>query len=155
MSRQTEPTALKLLKGRPSHTKLNKNEPKPEAGIEKKTDLKPYEQEMWDYLTPRFEKQGVISENDLHALYLLCQTWGEYCEAIDERNRQAEENGGIFPFISYGKNGVPYQNPLTGTLNTLRERLHKQMIQFGMTPSSRSHIIAIKSEDKNPWSDFE
>lgn len=155
MSNQSQPTALKILKGNPGRRPLNKDEPKPKAGVSAQMQLKPYEQEMWDYLTPRFEKQGVLTENDLHSLYVLCQTWGNYRDAMDELDRQKEENNGRIPFVVYSRNNMPLANPLMTVINTLRERLHKLMIQFGMTPSSRSHIIAIKNEDKNPWSDFE
>ena len=154
MGRPQKPTALKILQGKPGHRKLPRGEPTPEKSVEKPKGLRPYEKEMWNYLAPRFEKQGVITENDLHAMYIMCQTWGDYREAIDEFDRQAESNGGKRLYVVSAKNGSPYPNPLLGIINTLRDRLGKQLAQFGMTPASRSSVVAVKKDEDNTWSDF-
>lgn len=146
-----KPTALKILQGNPGGHSLPKNEPRAVVGLPRPLGLRPYEAEMWDYLAPRFVKQGVATENDAHAMWLLCQTYGLYKEACDQLDAQREDNDGMPIFTDV--NGK--RNPLLVVINDLRSDLMKLMTQFGMTPSSRAGVMAVMHEEENPWNEFD
>lgn len=146
-----KPTALKILQGNPGGHSLPKHEPKPVVGLPKPIELKPYEAEMWDYLAPRFIKQGVATENDAHAMWLLCQTYGLYREACDQFDEQRKDFDGKPILVSMsGK-----RNPLLNVINDLRADLMKLMAQFGLTPASRAGVMAVMHDEENPWEDFD
>src|SRR5438093_14589 len=84
--RRPQPTVLKMLRGNPSKTPLNANEPQPERASasfdEPPIELTdPVAIAEWTRVAPMLRKCGLVSETERTALTALCQQWSRYLEA--------------------------------------------------------------------------
>ncbi len=117
--RPSKPTALKLLAGNPGKRRLNDREPDPGA-----LDLTPPEElsaeavPQWNRIAPMLAKCGVLKQSDRDVL-------AHYCEAYVA----------FYAGIRAGKINV-------GLLGQMRQMLG----EMGMTPATRSRIIAEKPQ---------
>ena len=50
--------------------------------------------------------------------------------------------------------GYPVKSPFVTVANTACEQLTRMVIEFGMTPSSRSRVTVAKAGDTSPYSKF-
>jgi P27 family predicted phage terminase small subunit len=131
--RPPKPTHLKILQGNPGKRALPKNEPKPEATIPIPPDhLSNYAMEEWKRIAPQLEKLGLISRIDRTALAAYCQTYGRWVDAEEKLL-----NTGL---IMKTKDGNIIQNVLLGIANRALLLMHRYMVEFGMTPSSRARL---------------
>ncbi len=69
---------------------------------------------------------------DRAALSAYCQAWGRWIEA-EERLRQH----GV---IVRSPNGFPVQSPYLAVANKAMAQMSKLLVEFGLSPSSRSRI---------------
>jgi P27 family predicted phage terminase small subunit len=90
----------------------------------------------------------VLTEIDDLALIGLCQSWAEYMEATE----QASKTG----MLVKSPSGYPILNPYVTLANQALKRVKSFLTEFGMTPSSRSHIMAVPGENEadNKWKDL-
>lgn len=72
--RRPQPTALRVLRGNPSKTKLNKREPKPPAGKVTRPDgLSAGAVAVWDELAPICLAMGTLTTADVRPFATLCE----------------------------------------------------------------------------------
>lgn len=90
---------------------------------------------------------GLLTEIDRAALAAYCQAYGRWVEA--ERNVQKYGTVMISP-----DKGWPIQSPYLAIANKALEQMHKYLVEFGMTPSSRSRIHVEKQESKDDFEEF-
>jgi len=86
---------------------------------------------------------GLLTNIDRVALAAYCQAYARWVEA----EKGIKKSG----LIVKTKDGNIIQSPLVGIANTAMKLVHKFLIEFGMTPSSRSRISVDKdnsSQDK-------
>ena len=122
------PTALKILRGNPGRRPLNDKEPKPEVGAPDRPEiLDPEARKEWARLTPELVRLGMVTPIDRMALTVLCMAWSEYCES-----RQPGA-GKKFRSAAF-------------------TQLVRILVEFGLTPASRSRI---KVDAPPPKSDLE
>ena len=136
--RKPKPTAIKELEGNPGKRELNQNEPKPKENAPKcPAWLDAEAKKEWKRVSKRLEEIGVLTEVDMAA-------FAGYCEAYS-RWKDAEEfiskHGTIFKTPS----GYWQQVPHVSIAQTYLKIMIKFCEQFGMTPSSRSRIVAEKN----------
>jgi P27 family predicted phage terminase small subunit len=124
-----------VLQGKPGHRALNKDEPQPDL-IEDKPQpprhLSGPARAEWDRMFPILVKNRLITEADLTAFAAYCQAYGRWQEAEDSLAKQG-------PVILSPSN-FPMQNPFLAISNKAVEHMHKFLVEFGMTPSSRSRV---------------
>ena len=139
------PTALKILKGNPGRRPLNDKEPKPKAAIPTcPSHLCPVGKREWKRITKELSILGLITKIDRAALSGYCTAWAKYVEASIGIRKTG--------YLVKSKNGVPYINPLVTVQNKAMEQMKGFLIEFGMTPSSRSRIsISEQKEEENPF----
>ena len=133
--RKPKPTAIKELEGNPGKRELNQNEPKPKKNAPKcPAWLDAEAKKEWRRVSKQLEEIGVLTEVDMAA-------FAGYCEAYS-RWKDAEEfiskHGTIFKTPS----GYWQQVPHVSIAQTYLKIVIKFCEQFGMTPSSRSRIMA-------------
>ena len=133
--RKPKPTAIKELEGNPGKRELNQNEPKPKKNAPKcPAWLDAEAKKEWRRVSKQLEEIGVLTEVDMAA-------FAGYCEAYS-RWKDAEEfiskHGTIFKTPS----GYWQQVPHVSIAQTYLKIVIKFCEQFGMTPSSRSRIVA-------------
>ncbi len=138
--RKPKPTALKVLEGNPGKRALNKNEPC-SANIPICPDwLEDEAKAEWDRMSGVLGNMGLLTDMDMIAFAGYCQAYARW--------REAEE------FLSkYGPtvttpSGYIQQVPQVSISQTNLKIVLKFCEQFGLTPSSRSRIVAGKSVEE-------
>lgn len=131
--RKAKPTAIKVLEGNPGKRALNHTEPMPTT--DKPSCPKHIQGEArreWNRISKDLHSAGLLSKIDKAALAIYCQAWGRWIEA--------EENIRKVGPIVKSPSGYPIQNPFLSVANRAMSQMQKIMVEFGMTPSSRSRI---------------
>lgn len=133
--RKPTPTALKVLEGNPGKRKLNGAEPRP---TKKAPDcpewLEPEAKKEWCRLAETMEKLGVLTELDWTSFAGYCQAYARWMEA----EKFMSEHGNLMKTPS----GYVQQMPHVSISQTYLKIMNRFAEQFGLTPSSRSRIIA-------------
>jgi P27 family predicted phage terminase small subunit len=78
---------------------------------------------------------GLLTRIDRTALAAYCQLWARWVKAEGEVERLGE-------VVKAPQTGYPMQNPYLGIANTALKLMHNYLVEFGMTPSSRSRVKA-------------
>lgn len=139
--RKPKPTLIKQLEGNPGKRKLNEFEPKPEKRAPKcPAWLDKEAKKEWRRTAKQLEKLGVLTEVDMAA-------FAGYCEAY-ARWKEAEEFISRHGTIIKTPSGYWQQVPQVSIAQTYLKIMIKFCEQFGLTPSSRSRIVADKGNDE-------
>lgn len=139
--RKPKPTALKVLEGNPGKRQLNVVEPKPRNKAPKcPTWLDAEAKKEWRRLSKQLEELGVLTQVDMAA-------FAGYCEAYS-RLKEAEEFISKHGTIVKTPSGYWQQVPQVSIAQTYLKIMIKFCEQFGLTPSSRSRIVADKNADE-------
>ena len=133
--RKPKPTALKVLEGNPGKRPLNDHEPIPPKGeLKCPSWLLPEAKKEWKRLASSLEAMGVLTMADLTAFAGYCQAYARWKEAEEF----ITQHGTIVKTPS----GYWQQVPQVSIAQTYLKIMNKFAEQFGLTPSSRSRIIA-------------
>lgn len=143
--RRPLPTPLKLLKGTMNPSRENTREAKPKVKIPTAPrHLSITERYEYRRLGKRLAVNGLATEIDGLALAMLAQTWVKY--------QNASEKVRATGLLVKAPSGYPIQNPHLTIMNKAQEQLHKLLVEFGMTPSSRSRV---RSNNDTPEDELE
>jgi P27 family predicted phage terminase small subunit len=141
MGRKPTPTKLRILRGNPGRRPLPEHEPNPGPFTHAPpTSLTPAGKTEWNRLVPLLDRLGVLAETDRDAMITYCETFAIWQDAINhiKRDGAVEKIKGI-PTVS------PYMRIAQNTLHQLRALL----VEFGLTPSSRSRVAAHPAKSTN------
>ena len=141
--RKPKPTEIKKLEGNPGKRKLNEKEPQPEKTAPDCPEwLENEAKAEWERLAVHLEALGVLTIVDRAA-------FAGYCECF-ARWKEAEEFISKHGMIIKTPSGYFQQVPQVSISQTYLKLLLKFAVEFGLTPSSRSRIIAEENlSDKN------
>lgn len=147
--RKPQPTVLRILRGNPGRRPIQDDEPAPSAVL----DLKPPDwldseaQAEWTRLAPLLSQLGVLTETDTGALTAYCEAWATW-KGATQKIRQ-------FGMVIKGKEGdLPVVSPYVKIAHNALTHMRGLLIEFGMTPSSRTKIHAPKKpEAVSKWAD--
>ena len=133
--RKPKPTAIKILEGNPGKRPLNKFEPT----YRKKAPpcpawLDDEAKREWRRLARTMESMGVLTEADMAAFAAYCDAYSKWKEATEF----LDQHGLIFKTPS----GYIQQVPQVSIAQTYGKLMTKIATEFGLTPASRSRIIA-------------
>ena len=133
--RKPTPTAIKELEGNPGKRALNDKEPKP---VKKAPAcpkwLEDEAKKEWRRLAKQMEQLGILTQVDMAAFAGYCQAYARWKEAEEF----ITQHGSIVKTPS----GYWQQVPQVSIAQTYLKIMNKFAEQFGLTPSSRSRIIA-------------
>jgi len=94
----------------------------------------------WRRIVPILETLGIVSRIDRSALAAYCQSYARWIEA---ELKIAETS-----LVIKTKSGAVIENPYYSIAKRERELMHKFLIEFGLTPASRSRLnIRIETAD--------
>lgn len=130
--RKPTPTALKIVRGNPCKRALPENEPTPQAGAVARDWLSPLAAERWPTIARQLQGAQVLTVMDAPALAL-------YCNAL-VRWKQANEQLAKLGLVARAPSGYPIQSPYLSVANKAFDQMAKMLVEFGMTPSSRSRV---------------
>jgi P27 family predicted phage terminase small subunit len=145
MGNPKKPTALNNLAGNPGRRKPKKVEPT-YAPISSKV-IPPSPPQLseagtaeWNRLCYILGEFGVITEADQEALALYCYYFGVWIEAVSQ-----VKSGCAVVLTDKG----PRINPWYKIAADAEDRMRRYLLEFGMTPASRSKVNANKKGGKS------
>jgi P27 family predicted phage terminase small subunit len=146
--RKPKPTQMKVVQGTFRKDRANPSEPKPKRQLPPCPDfLEGRTRKEYYRIGRKLERIGVLTEVDDLALIGLCQSWAEYLETTE----QARKTG----MLVKSPSGYPIVNPYVVLANQALKRVKSFLTEFGMTPSSRSRVMAAPREDEDDeWKDL-
>ena len=138
--RKPKPTALKMLEGNPGGRPLNTKEPKPEKKAPRCPSwLEDEAKKEWKRMAKVLEQMGLLTEMDMAAFAGYCQSYARWKEAEEF----IEKHGTIVKTPSGYWQQVPQVSIAQQNLKTML----KFCSEFGLTPSSRSRMIAGEAKE--------
>ena len=133
--RTPKPTALKLLEGNPGKRQLNAGEPKPKVKAPPCPKwLEDDAKKEWRRLSKQMEQMGILTEVDMAAFAGYCQAYARW--------KAAEEFITKHGAIVKTPSGYWQQVPQVSIAQQYMKQMGKFCEQFGLTPASRSRIVA-------------
>lgn len=133
--RKPKPTAIKELEGNPGNRPLNDKEPKP---LKKAPPcpkwLEDDAKKEWRRLSKKMEQLGILTEVDMAAFAGYCQSYARW--------KAAEEFISKHGAIVKTPSGYWQQVPQVSIAQQYMKQMSKFAEQFGLTPASRSRLIA-------------
>lgn len=79
---------------------------------------------------------GLVTEVDRSALAIYCGAWGRWVEAEQQLAR--------YGVVIKAPSGYPMQSPYLAIANKAMDQMAKILVEFGMSPSSRSRVAMKK-----------
>ena len=132
--RKPKPTKLKILHGENNKKRINSNEPKPKPAIPTCPSwLSKDAKKEWRRISKELDVLGLLTKMDMAALAGYCDSYGRFSEA----SKKLQEHGMIIKAPS----GYPVQSPYLSILNAALKSMKSFLVEFGMTPSSRTRIF--------------
>lgn len=141
------PANLHLLHGNPSKKPMaalldEKVRPKVEIPSAP-AHLTPAAKEEWARVTPHLEALGLISQIDRAVAAAYCQVWGRWVqveEKIAALNKKDKKH--LDGLVGDTPSGYKQIHVLLQISNRCVEQMEKLLSHFGMSPASRSRVIA-------------
>lgn len=144
--RKPKPTALSIVQGNPGKRPLPKNEPKPKAVAPNAPAVLSVEaKKHWRIVVKQLHASKLMTRLDIDALVIYCESYARWVDAVD----QLREEG----LIIKSPQGYSVQNPLLSISNKAFDQMRAMLVEFGMTPSSRTKVTAVDDSKKggDPW----
>jgi len=140
--RKPKPTALKRLEGNPGKRPLNEQEPEFRREIPYcPRHLSPVAKREWHRIVKELHSAGLLTVVDRAPLAAYCQLYARWVKAEKELETAS--------LVITTEKGFALPNPLVGIANGALEGMRKFLIEFGMTPSSRSRLhVPSSSKEK-------
>jgi len=143
-----KPTALKLLEGY-RKDRINENEPCPPPAV----DLSPPDGLMtpeaiaeWHRTAPALAASGVLTTADITGFVMYCNLYAQYIN-ISKITLDCE-------IVEAPRTGTPMRHPAVDIKHRTIELMLKIMIEYGMTPASRSRITISQIGQRDEMEEF-
>lgn len=143
--RKPVPTEMRVVRGNPGRRPLNDREPEPAppADLTPPDWLNDDAKSEWADKAPMLQRLGLLTEADLDAFCLYCQTFARWKEA----EKKLLQFGMVVK--SNSNNGFPIVSPYLAISNKAQQQCTKMLVEFGLTPSSRSRVTVTKTPAAN------
>jgi P27 family predicted phage terminase small subunit len=147
--RRPKPTALKVIEGNAGKRAMNHDEPKPTGIPTCPSHLSKEARKEWNRISRELMTCGLLTSVDRAALAAYCAAYARWTEGEDK----VQQHG----LVVKSPSGFPIQNPYVGIANTALDQMRKFLIEFGMTPASRSRLqITVTPETPaNDWDELD
>ena len=139
-----KPTRVKLLTGNPGKRPLNEREPQPALPLsvpKPPRHLSADGRKEWFRVGNMLLRTRVLTEADLTALSAYATVYGRWMQA----ELEIERKGILVPAAPNSKFRV--QNPMLAVANKAFQQMAQLLGEFGLTPSSRTSIIAAHASE--------
>lgn len=132
--RKPKPSIIRDLEGNPGKRPLNDREPVPPPGIPECPDhLDDEARAEWFRTAAVLTEMGLLTKADRTALAAYCTVYSRWVTA----EAQVRKFGSI---VKSPHKGYPMKSPYLTIADQALEAMRKLMVEFGLTPSSRSRI---------------
>jgi P27 family predicted phage terminase small subunit len=96
----------------------------------------------WSRVGRKLLAYGLVTDVDRSALAIYCQAWSRWVEA--------EQQLAKYGTVIKSPNGYPMQSPYLAIANKAMDQMAKILVEFGMSPSSRSRVSAVRQPARAP-----
>ena len=146
--RKPLPSKLKLVQGNRGKRAANKSEPKVKREIPPcPSHIIGEARKEWRRMSCQLHALGLMATIDKAQLAIYCQAWKTWVEA--------QENVEKFGMIVISPNsGYQQQSPYLSIANQAMRMLQSALVEFGMSPSSRSRIHVDLEDKKDELEDI-
>jgi P27 family predicted phage terminase small subunit len=145
--RRPKPTHLRLLHGNPGKRPINVNEPKPATEMPVVPEyLSEVANAEWTRMSELLLRLGLLTTLDWTALAAYCTVYARWVEA-----EAAVKKTGV---VVKAPSGYPMISPYYTVANQCLNQMRMFMIEFGLTPASRSRISVNVHEDEDPFENW-
>lgn len=146
-----QPTALSLVKGNPGKRAINQREPKAAGKLGSPPDwLDARGKAAWRGLATIIGDMRLESASDRKALELLVAAYQEFRDADD----LVREEGLTYSRSTAQGEEIKSAHPAVAIRADAMRRVHRLLLEFGLTPSARSRVHAGEGEKVDPLSAF-
>jgi len=139
-----KPTVLKALEGTYRPDRAVPNEPEPALGAPPcPPHLSGAGKVAWEFFVEELLQLGVLAVRDGPALEMLCSAYAEFAQA----NEIVEREG--LTFRGTTKSGeMLLPHPAVRIRADAWRRVHRMLVEFGLTPSARTRVSALVPQRK-------
>jgi P27 family predicted phage terminase small subunit len=138
-----KPTAWRRMEGNRGKKAWNHAEPVPPEGVPDCPEhLSEEARAEWHRLVETLVSMGVITIVDRAVLAAYCQAYGRWVEA-EEKLKET-------PLLIKTPSGYVQQSPWLGIANRQMELMGRYMAEIGLTPASRSRVVAHSTATTDP-----
>jgi len=132
--RKPKPTSIRALEGNPGRRPLNPGEPLLPSELPDCPDhLDDEARAEWFRTAGVLQEMGLLTRADRSALAAYCVLYSRWVQA----EAQVKKHGTI---VKSPEKGFPMKSPYLTVADQALEGMRKLMVEFGLTPSSRSRI---------------
>ncbi len=156
-----KPTNLKVIHGTAQPCRMNPREPKPEklASPKPPRTLSTEARKHWRRITRDLESCGVLTNMDQDALSVYCELYAQWVEAGD----MVRKKGMVIADPRYADRKtekgkamvVPVLSPYFRASLKLSDQMKQMLVEFGMTPSSRTRVQTGRDHAEDPFDEWQ
>lgn len=153
---QPQSNILKLARGNPGKRPINLADGvNPEVCVpDAPRHLNKEARKEWKRITVELETLGLISRLDRAALALYCQAWGRLVELetafLKRQEIYANSKDPTAAYVDVAPSGYRANAVEINMINALQDQVHKFLQSFGLSPSSRSRVVASSNQISLP-----
>lgn len=147
--RKPKPTHLKIVEGNAGKRALPKDEPKPRKpkSLRPPPILSAAARKHWRTIAKQLTDAGILTALDCHALALYCEAFARWSDASQKLRLEG--------LVITTESGYACQSPYLPIANKAFDQMLKIMVEFGMTPSSRTRVSKVEpdagGQANDPW----
>ena len=140
-----------LREGEPNKSRINYNEPQPTGKTTPPRFLNRHARNEWKRIVPELDALGLFTKVDRASLAAYCQAYGRWVEVENTinklTNKEIDGGGDVSKaYLLKTQAGNVIISPLLSVANRCMEQMRVFLVEFGMTPVSRSRINAQPKE---------
>jgi P27 family predicted phage terminase small subunit len=145
--RRPKPTHLRLLQGNPGKRPFNPNEPKPKAEMPSIPEhLSETAAKEWVRVSEQLLRLGLLTAVDRAAFAAYCTVYARWADAEEALKKTGP--------VVRSPSGYPMISPYLIVANRALDQMRQYLIEFGLTPASRSRISVGMAEQHDSVEDF-
>jgi P27 family predicted phage terminase small subunit len=145
--RRPKPSNLRLLQGNPGKRALNANEPKPaQVAPNPPEHLSETALKEWSRMSEQLLRLGLLTVADRAAFAAYCTIYARWVDAEESLKKTGP--------VVRAPSGFPILSPYYTVANQSLQQMRAYLIEFGLTPASRSRISVGQNESNDPMEDF-
>lgn len=99
-------------------------------------------------MSKRLFELGLLTELDRAALAAYCVAWAQWVQAEEEMRKPN------FRMVTTTDNGYPVVSPWMNIAGNALKQMKSYLVEFGMTPSSRSRVTVAAEPEADPYEAF-
>ena len=142
--RRPKPTNLRILQGNAGKRAMNAHEPRPPAQApEIPAHLNEEARAEWGRMSEILLRIGLLTSIDRAAFAAYCVAWSRWVEAEESLKKSGT--------VVKAPSGYPMISPYLVISNRAIEQMRAFMVEFGLTPASRSRISVNVHEEDDPF----